>query len=68
MRADGHPRVWATFVCVDQKQNAEIRNEEIFHNIEALSLVRTTQQEHSSCNDNTDSNDDVIGNDIVFVV
>ena len=68
MRGDGFQRIRAPFVCVDQKQNTEVQNEEIFQNIEALSLVRTMQQKHSGCNEEANSNNNEIGNDIVIVV
>ncbi len=46
---DGSPGVEASFVCVDEKNNADVKNKEVLKNIEALFPVDTSQENHDGC-------------------
>ena len=62
------PRIRTSFVAVDQKNNANVRNEEVLKNIETFFLVNTTQEVQNVQKQEANGAYDIIGNDIIFIV
>lgn len=68
MSHDGCPKFRTFIIGVDQKNSTDIQNEEALQKVKSTFLVNTLQDDHNKKKQEANSDNDVKGNSVAFVV